>query len=538
MATSTQRAVSNGTLLLLDLSIDYLDRSEITVYFDTLETEEWSWVGTTEKRIAFSPAVPNGVEVLVKRTTDITQLRHEFSTGASFTAGTLDEDLKQVLHIAQEATEGNLGGDFYRDINMHNNRITNIGTAVDDTDALTLGQYKADALGANTAKDTAVAAAATSTMNAALTETDAASTAADAIITAADVVTTNANAASASASATAAQVAEAQSEAIYEDFTNMYLGPKEVAPSEDNQGEPLIAGALYFSTTLSVMRVYNGTVWITAYSPEAATVAGDVVLTPVGSFTSTNVQAGFSEASTQLAAKASTSALTAGLAPKLATATVTGAANKTTPVDSDKLVILDSAASFGFKALTWANLKATLKTYMDTLYRAVGVSVVNLQEPVPAAASIAHEYVLNDLSAKEWTFTFKISSNGTSNIIIQPRSIGTASANASVSGVYVRNAASSNVFVNDTSSHLTARDVPVASTIYEVVYVINYVGETSGRYVYTYVMTLYQSTGGSMSTATGSFDFALGSGKLGDFRITTAGGVNLLTITRPTFSSI
>lgn len=46
------------------------------------------------------------------------------------------------------------------------------------------------------------------------------------------------------------------------------------------------------------------------------------------------------------------------------------ATSKTTPVDADELGLADSAASFGLKKLTWANLKATLKTYFDTLYAA------------------------------------------------------------------------------------------------------------------------------------------------------------------------
>lgn len=43
------------------------------------------------------------------------------------------------------------------------------------------------------------------------------------------------------------------------------------------------------------------------------------------------------------------------------------AVGKTTPVDSDELVITDSAASNALKSLTWANVKATLKTYFDSL---------------------------------------------------------------------------------------------------------------------------------------------------------------------------
>lgn len=43
-------------------------------------------------------------------------------------------------------------------------------------------------------------------------------------------------------------------------------------------------------------------------------------------------------------------------------------ASKATPVDADNAVLLDSAASGIAKKLSWANLKATLKAYFDTLY--------------------------------------------------------------------------------------------------------------------------------------------------------------------------
>jgi hypothetical protein len=49
-------------------------------------------------------------------------------------------------------------------------------------------------------------------------------------------------------------------------------------------------------------------------------------------------------------------------------ATATHAAtSKATPVDADELPLVDSAASNVLKKLTWANLKATLKTYFDSL---------------------------------------------------------------------------------------------------------------------------------------------------------------------------
>lgn len=44
------------------------------------------------------------------------------------------------------------------------------------------------------------------------------------------------------------------------------------------------------------------------------------------------------------------------------------ATGKTTPVDADEIPLVDSAASNVLKKLTWANVKATLKAYTDTLY--------------------------------------------------------------------------------------------------------------------------------------------------------------------------
>lgn len=52
-------------------------------------------------------------------------------------------------------------------------------------------------------------------------------------------------------------------------------------------------------------------------------------------------------------------------------AAMTGATAKATPVDADTIPLNDSAASNVLKKVTWANVKATLKTYFDTLYATV-----------------------------------------------------------------------------------------------------------------------------------------------------------------------
>lgn len=44
-------------------------------------------------------------------------------------------------------------------------------------------------------------------------------------------------------------------------FESLYLGAKATAPTTDNEGDPLIEGALYFNTTDDTMYAWNGTAW-------------------------------------------------------------------------------------------------------------------------------------------------------------------------------------------------------------------------------------------------------------------------------------
>lgn len=70
------------------------------------------------------------------------------------------------------------------------------------------------------------------------------------------------------------------------------------------------------------------------------------------------------DSSDKAAARAVLGAATAGNVP----VDTHAATSKATPVDADELPVSDSAASFGLKKLTWANVKATLKTYFDGIY--------------------------------------------------------------------------------------------------------------------------------------------------------------------------
>ena len=140
--------------------------------------------------------------------------------------------------------------------------------------------------GAETAETNAAAsqvAAATSATNAGVSETNAATSATNAATSETNAATSESNAATsagnAAISATAAsnsQVAAASSAAsaasVFDQFDDTYLGSKSSAPTVDNDGDALVVGALYYSSTLGGMQIWDGSEWIDASSAGGASL--------------------------------------------------------------------------------------------------------------------------------------------------------------------------------------------------------------------------------------------------------------------------
>jgi hypothetical protein len=99
--------------------------------------------------------------------------------------------------------------------------------------------------------------AATSATNAATSATNAATSASS---SASSASSASSSASSASTSATAAA-------SSYDQFDDRYLGSKATPPSSDNDGQPLLTGALYYNSASSSMNVWNGSAWEAAYIP-------------------------------------------------------------------------------------------------------------------------------------------------------------------------------------------------------------------------------------------------------------------------------
>jgi hypothetical protein len=128
------------------------------------------------------------------------------------------------------------------------------------------------ASGASTSATNAATSASTATTQATNASTSAsnASTSATNAASSASAASTSASNASASASSaasaqTAAEAARDSALAAYDNFDDRYLGAKSSNPTLDNDGNALLAGALYFNTVVPEMRLWTGSAWVAAY---------------------------------------------------------------------------------------------------------------------------------------------------------------------------------------------------------------------------------------------------------------------------------
>ena len=109
---------------------------------------------------------------------------------------------------------------------------------------------------------TNAASSASSASTSATTATGAATTATTQATNAATSATAAAGSATAAAgSATSAASSATSAESAWDQFDDRYLGSKTSDPTVDNDGNPLVTGALYFNSVSNAMKVYNGSTW-------------------------------------------------------------------------------------------------------------------------------------------------------------------------------------------------------------------------------------------------------------------------------------
>ena len=151
-----------------------------------------------------------------------------FGIGDAYTQAQTDALLAAKLSLT--------GGTMSGAIAMGTNKITGLGDPTSAQDAATKNYI--DTIFGSTA--TAAASAATATTQAGIATTQA------------GIATTQAGNAATSASQAATSLFN---------FKAQYIGPASSDPTTDGNGNPLTAGDLYFNTTSSEMKVYDGSAW-------------------------------------------------------------------------------------------------------------------------------------------------------------------------------------------------------------------------------------------------------------------------------------
>ena len=148
---ATQIEVSDGTLTSVNVGIEFFEQGDISVALDqavplTLGTD-YQWSAATT--IQFLPTlntpgglVPAGVSVILRRSTEHTEMLNTYDGGAPFSRITLDENFEQLLRLSQEFSEG-LGFDgLQNNLDMNGYRVLNLGDAIDPQDAVPLAQVQ------------------------------------------------------------------------------------------------------------------------------------------------------------------------------------------------------------------------------------------------------------------------------------------------------------------------------------------------------------------------------------------------------------
>jgi len=163
------------------------------------------------------------------------------------------------------------------------------------------------------------------------------------------------------------------------------LGLKALASNSSGATEPstTFAHQFWYDTTTDLLKMRDtaNTGWITLAYFDVGNGQWELRSDVIQAVSAAGVTIKDSGGTALLAVAASGQITVTGTIDGLA-----AAAAKVTPVDADHVTILDSAAANILKKVTWANIKATLKTYFDTLYAAYATTTTN--GPVELATTV------------------------------------------------------------------------------------------------------------------------------------------------------
>jgi hypothetical protein len=113
---------------------------------------------------------------------------------------------------------------------------------------------------------------------------------------------------------------------------------------------------------------------------------------------------------------------------------ISGATAETTPLDADKLPILDSGSSFALKNITFTVIKSFLKTYFDTLYAATGATEVTTNKDASGGYAGLTLFKINFKNAANTFTSFFTNSNTAARTYTFPDRTGTIADDTDITG--------------------------------------------------------------------------------------------------------
>lgn len=157
MASTIANYQGNGSTTDFNVPFDYLAKKFVKVIVDSREklggdygdtTKDYFFVDKTTIRFNTAPA--SGAEIIIRRYTSATDRIVSFKDASVLKAKDLDVSAIQTIHIAEEgrdAINDAIIGDKEGNWDARGHRITNVGTPIEDNDAVTFKYYKEDVEG-------------------------------------------------------------------------------------------------------------------------------------------------------------------------------------------------------------------------------------------------------------------------------------------------------------------------------------------------------------------------------------------------------
>lgn len=157
MASTIANYQGNGSTTDFNVPFDYLAKKFVKVTVDFREklggdygdtTKDYFFVDKTTIRFNTAPA--SGTEITIRRYTSATDRIVSFKDASVLKAKDLDVSAMQAFHIAEEgrdAINDAIIGDKDGNWDAKGHRITNVGSPIEDNDAVNLKYYKKDVEG-------------------------------------------------------------------------------------------------------------------------------------------------------------------------------------------------------------------------------------------------------------------------------------------------------------------------------------------------------------------------------------------------------